>query len=848
MTLLRQAIEDCTTAFSLLQVQNVSSQPVQSLREKILYRRASANFLLGELNSSAQDLLTVLSIDKNNVAASKLLRAVRKKHELKRVDNTPLARIMNEVKEESQRLLNRELEDHYERLHEKVKSLFAILSQDISSLSMEFGRRGGFESIWKMANYELENVALPSLHEELTTIRVLALQMLSCVCSFKPFAEHYAIPPHFQQSELATLIAESCGDSVLASKCLASNRLTRPSVAVAGIALFLRIVIAFDEDSSEKLPKKLLVDDKSVCRACVAALRCTDKEPQKAALDLISTWSSPDKDFAANAIISSISDLKKDKKKKLSKIELNKMAPRDFAAYTKQEYEEFTRAKERSKSNSLLFCDKDVGGLYALLSCAASSDDARHIREICVVIGRLMSQVENDTEVKSVAENYLACSDEDESITIEEIDETDEKSPTSSIPPALHKGLLLSGLLAISLFYTNGDLGVWAMEKGLSNGKSVRSLIESGNFREMFVASEVVAACASSDKGRALLRPILDSGSLDYLIESDNAEVSSGAASAIAKLGMASKLLTQNEGEMVGMLQLAVDLIYEDMGGEGQQSSTSPDSPSTTIERGVEVLSYLTSRTSMKDEVAHGFKSSNHRKTALERLVELASLHGAGESRYAYGLAVICASLCVSGDTLRKEAFADKEITPEEYEQLQSLMKTQEEKEQSSKELEKDSEEAVKSRIRKMAASNVPRAIVKLIDGTGESTQEQLVITMNRMASEESVRGVMIQQGCLSACLKLEKDVVCVVRRQDVTHLGGLIHRWIVAVPSLFILIPHFIIFLQMFYSGNRNRLAKEASSTLSPLHRKTTSHHKPYCSYKCAAIGIYQTTYFSTT
>jgi len=117
-------------------------------------------------------------------------------------------------------------------------------------------------------------------------------------------------------------------------------------------------------------------------------------------------------------------------------------------------------------------------------------------------------------------------------------------------------------------------------------------------------------------------------------------------------------------------------------------------------------------------------------------------------------------------ETLRKEAFADKEITPEEYEQLQSLMKTQEEKEQSSKELEKDSEEAVKSRIRKMAASNVPRAIVKLIDGTGESTQEQLVITMNRMASEESVRGVMIQQGCLSACLKLEKDVVCVVRRQ----------------------------------------------------------------------------------
>jgi len=88
--LLRKAIQDCNSAFSL-----VSSS--SSLSAKILYRRARAKFLLGELNPAAQDLLTVLSIDKTSVAASKLLQSIRQTHALQQTENTPLARLLKDI-------------------------------------------------------------------------------------------------------------------------------------------------------------------------------------------------------------------------------------------------------------------------------------------------------------------------------------------------------------------------------------------------------------------------------------------------------------------------------------------------------------------------------------------------------------------------------------------------------------------------------------------------------------------------------------------------------------------------------------------------------------------------------
>mmetsp|Transcript_43966 Transcript_43966/g.51509 ORF Transcript_43966/g.51509 Transcript_43966/m.51509 type:complete len:683 (+) Transcript_43966:3-2051(+) len=411
-----------------------------------------------------------------------------------------------------------------------------------------------------------------------------------------------------------------------------------------------------------------------------------------------------------------------------------------------------------------------------LLQCAVkSSDNVVHQRDVGVTISRLVSTLidegkEKDSidAIKKLLSPILSstCSSVVEStsyhkegVVVEEIlEESDEEDEHFNTSDENEKGQLVA-----SLFLANGELGAWALSEGWGGGvTSLQRLIESGDAR---IASEIVAVAASTESGRALLGPLLTpTGGLEGLIESDDPVVRSGAASAMAKLGLASKALTKSEGEMIGMLELAVDLLY--------------GTDDTSIERGVEVLNYLVSNTSVKEEIAHGFKASHtEATTALQRLVELSlnskadvpnKVTGKKDTSSlpvcAYGLASIFSLLSISVEELRKEAFDGKDITAEQYEELQKLAKTEEEKEVLAQEeqRERDDPETVGARIRKMAVVNVPRGMVELANNANDSTSilEQISIGLVRMACEPSVRGNMIQQGCLSACIKIENDEI----------------------------------------------------------------------------------------
>ena len=217
------------------------------------------------------------------------------------------------------------------------------------------------------------------------------------------------------------------------------------------------------------------------------------------------------------------------------------------------------------------------------------------------------------------------------------------------------------------------------------------------------------------------------------------------------------------------------------------------------MDRGIEVLAYLLSKTFVKEKVASGYMPdglSANRKPTLQRLVEIACALRSSDSQIAYGLAGIFNLIAVSIETLRRETFIGKEITQEQYDQLQALGKTEEEKKASSKIVEKEGDDPalVRERIRKLANANVPRAMVKLLEGSSsDATQDKILEGMGRMASEmalflfnetrclvahilnltppliscivtskasePSVRGIMIQQGCLTTCLRLDKGV-----------------------------------------------------------------------------------------
>jgi hypothetical protein len=503
---------------------------------------------------------------------------------------------------------------------------------------------------------------------------------------------------------------------------------------MAALSVWLRFVMYLDNVDATSESQ---VNGASLVRTCRAALQSQDPRLIQAALEILSSWTSVDNE-APNK----------------SKEEIRAMKPRELSAFKKRQYEEMMQTKKRLNDSALLFCKH--GGLDTLLDTAIHCPHGNMLqREMSVVLGRMFGCIENEDDVKAVVKPVLSFH---EGVTIEEI-HTDFDEKEEEHQPLEEQSRRAQ--LTTALLLGAPEVGVWALSR-VSGVDELRELINSQDVDAMFLASELVSAAASVEQAR----PLLANLPLDVLLESDDYDIRSGAASALAKLGLADKALSANEGEVMGLLQISVELLYEDGTTAGQDSqlpsltrSDGSPKPTTAIERGVEVLSYLASKTQVKEELAFGFRPSPDAPlSALDRLVELASAPEAGDSLSAYGLATIFSLMAVSIQTLRREAFAGKEISMEQYDELQALGKTNEEKDLEPDET-MDSPASVQERIRRMASANVPRAMVKLMEGATEATVEQIITGLNRMASEPAVRGLIVQQGTLSACLKVEKGV-----------------------------------------------------------------------------------------
>jgi protein unc-45 len=290
----------------------------------------------------------------------------------------------------------------------------------------------------------------------------------------------------------------------------------------------------------------------------------------------------------------------------------------------------------------------------------------------------------------------------------------------------------------------------------------------------------------------------LNNESLKGLVTHEDRSVRTAAASAVAKLGLGEQ--GTHDFEIMNLLEAACYMLEE---GEAiNDSSNNKKSGSaisgvpitagikTAVERGVEVLTYLITKTIVKEEIAHGFKATpNSKHSGLELLVKVADNYTAGENVSAFGLASIFQLMAATPLTLRKESFEGREITMEQYDEIQKMQKTSEQKEiEDDAELKEDSEEQCSARVVKMTKANVPRALIQLIEGASDQSLEQIVLALNRMAKVQSVRGTMIQQGVLSALIKLEKEEQnpSDTRKQIVKNIRHCIAKLLVTInPSL---------------------------------------------------------------
>ena len=819
-------IDRCSEAIRALDARadaRADADRAARLRSKALYRRARARYgslpptaggeAVGEaggeaektnatalLNEAARDLLEALRIEPGSRDAAALLAAVRERHGRERDGaaggGSEMARALASLGETGGASDEGASDEGGGGgdAEGSLRKVLALLSRDAAAAAAELGRRGGVRALWRVAD----------ARQRPAQVRVLALRSLAAACSHASFVRRYATPAALPQGDLASLVAEDCaaGDAGMGGEGGGGGGGSRRDVAVAAVALYLRLVVHLGRtDPAEGTSSTAAggedrdVDRPSVCRAIVATLTAEGGgSVQRSGLDLLSAWTAADADAvaeAAEAADVNLYEAKKGRKDgRLTDEELRRtLKPKEYARHKRGEYEARRRNQERARESVAHFCDVETGGLDALLECAVRSDDHSLRREAGAAVGRLAAAFgenddddDDDDRVKRIAAPLLGYSgsigaeeskDGDNTLTIEEIKDDDEGDGSgggsgkgeslSALELAMRRGQLVSSLLL-----GKPEVGAWAFKDGWDDGQGINRLemlISSGDMRAMSIAAEILSAAASAEKGRSLLTPLVERGVIEDLLLCEDREVRSGAASAVAKLGLANKDLSSDEGQIFGLLQVAAELL---MDTEGKDASVQRDevlrrrnwspSESSAVDRGVEVLSYLCSKTNIKEEIAHGFKiPSSTSDSVLGRLVELASLPTAGESPMAYGIATAFALIAVSNQTLREEAFSKSEITSEQYDQLQDMGKTAEEKEMEKKLQDKDSRQLVNSRISKMANANVPRAMVKLMDGASEPTKEQLTVGLNRMAIDESVRGLMIQQGCLSALLKIEK-------------------------------------------------------------------------------------------
>lgn len=672
----------------------LSPQEVGAIRSKVLYKRAKARFLMSEATTTQG----------NNNNEALLQEAAKDLLTLLTADkqNKEAATLLQAIRAKHSLTKGSPISTTLQQVptnpEHSCKVLLGLLTNDPSS-SMELGRLGGIDILWKQHS-------------------ALALQVIACACSYAPFVSTYAAK-QVSQTQLADIV---------------DNRDHASDYQMAALSVWLRLVLYLDSADTEES----LLDGSSIVRTCRAALQSHDARLIQASLEILSSWTSAD----TNEVPAK------------SEQEVRAMKPRELSAYKKKQYEQTMRTKRWMNDRSLQFCKQ--GGLETILDVAIHCPHGNMLqREMGVVLGRMFGNMENEDEIKAVVKPIL---DFYEGVTIEEVhtdfdEKEEEHGPLKE--PSKRAQLTISLLLGVP------EMGVWALSR-VGGIDELRELINSSDVDAMFLASELVSAAASVEQAR----PLLANMPLGVLLECDDYDIRSGAASALAKLGLADKALSANEGEVMGLLQISVELLYDDTAGAIQEDllpsvkrSDGSPKPTTAIERGVEVLSYLASKTQVKEELAFGFRPSpDSPSTALDRLVELASAPEAGDSLSAYGLATIFSLMAVSIQTLRREAFAGKEISMEQYDELQALGKTNEEKDLEPEEA-LDSPASVQERIRRMASANVPRAMVKLMEGATDATVEQIIAGLNRMASEPSVRGLIVQQGALSACLKVEKGV-----------------------------------------------------------------------------------------
>lgn len=172
-------------------------------------------------------------------------------------------------------------------------------------------------------------------------------------------------------------------------------------------------------------------------------------------------------------------------------------------------------------------------------------------------LGKLVNYVDNADMLKPLLLPYLSGHAENEEPSEEKrVVELHDYPPE---PPDVPKFRLRAALEA-TLLISNPDLGTWALE--LPGGVSqLHFLVATNDLRCQEVAAEVVCLAAAMECGAALLSSVVSSGTLSTLLHAPSPGIRAAAASTITKLSIKAKALSEDSAEVAQIMNTALTIL-----------------------------------------------------------------------------------------------------------------------------------------------------------------------------------------------------------------------------------------------------------------------------------------------
>ncbi|CAM9409161.1 unnamed protein product [Ascophyllum nodosum] len=741
-------------------------------RVKAYFRRALAKELLGDDADALRDAKRALELNPGNKDAIKAARRIKDKVARAAAENSPIRQALTALREvatKAQELgeepgsASSKEDDDYSQV---LLGLGALLSRE-SSAAVRLLREGGMVPL--LACMKTAG-PLPKTAKE-------ALRALGAA------AQHKSFGIVLMKTQGAAVLTELT--TILEAEKTrtpdASPGAVHRDVGVAEGALSAGVhLLQWDEkvvtDSLEECPDvsrdqvekagKDLAD--AAVKLLVNGLRLPKREIFDLSLEATVRWCAP-------GCESESSD--------------KPQGSEDASLPAKQAYQKRQISHRRRLRGSLWLRDKGLGLLCspALVSLykALSSEEPVVRRKTSACLSRIARAVtsvqanEKEREadsgrIKDAVKPLLGFQPEAGGSTVQDAKAEGEALAAISTESRM-QGTIRRVATTTALANAEGALGSWAM--GLPGFLAeAMTLAASGDDVAQEAAAESFCSAASFDGGRGLLGPVVESGIIFALMESRSQAARSAAASAYAKLGMISSALASDSDDVTKLLNVSLDLIASNkpkntpngsslvrastltpfeaargMGASASMDSVKDGKAIADSERAVEVLSFLVSKTKVKEELCYG---SVRCPKAFPRLCQAAQ-NIDGTSPIAYGLAFLFSSLCVSKEEETKESFRGKDMTYDQFLQLKQLHDAHGQGAKEDNTDTKDTHDAARRRSHALVEAGCVFALKKVAEGASPATKERIALCFRRLATEPLNRGLIVQQGGLALLMNM---------------------------------------------------------------------------------------------